>query len=801
MKKLKFYFVLIAVLLFTLLLSPQVTLFAQGGPDINEIRIDQPGSDSDEFFELAGAPGTSLDGLTYLVIGDGSGGSGTIESVVNLTGSSISGSGLFLVAEDNDTFGATADLLASLNFENSDNVTHLLVDGFTGANGQDLDTDNDGTLDVTPWTSIVDSVALLESIGSGDLTYASNTIGPDGFFVPGHMVQCPSGKFAIGPFDPATGIDSPGASNNCTTGLSIMDIQSNGQFSPFAGQAVETTGVVTLYSGNGRDFWLQDPNGDGNSDTSDGIVVDDGGLVFGAPSVGDIVQITAVVEEQQFGASLPLTRLDGPGAITIVSSGNSLPAPILLDDLPDETRTEGIDFWEPLEGMRVEVKNGRVTAPTNGFDEFGMVTQKDAKKGSGYFTEAKQLFLNDLGNNVVDYNPERIQVDDAAVETPDVRPGDQIDKLVGVVDYTFSMYKLQIDTIEGVEINSLPDIPVSKRTAKNHNLAVTTFNVENLFDLIDNPDKDDEGSTPSAGALETQLTKLALAIELELELPEIIVVQEIENQEIAQELADRVNSDTGTDYVATSFETSDGRGIEPGFLWDNNRVDLVNAFQIDDSIVPGTSAAFGPGSASPGREPIVGEFDVDGEEDGPSLWIVGNHFKSKGGDDPPYGVSFVRITEVQRKLQAQVVRDYANILLDANEDEWVIVTGDLNDFQFGEPDEGTDHPVAILEGDGGEVPLTNLVNLEKESERFTFIFDGNSQVLDHMLISPELLDMLVGADILHFNASYPDSLGSDASTPLRSSDHDALEGRFDLDIDDDDDGDNDDEDEDDGGDD
>ena len=93
MKKLKFYFVLIAVLLFTLLLSPQVTLFAQGGPDINEIRIDQPGSDSDEFFELAGAPGTSLDGLTYLVIGDGSGGSGTIESVVNLTGSSISGSG------------------------------------------------------------------------------------------------------------------------------------------------------------------------------------------------------------------------------------------------------------------------------------------------------------------------------------------------------------------------------------------------------------------------------------------------------------------------------------------------------------------------------------------------------------------------------------------------------------------------------------------------------------------------------------------------------------------------------------
>ena len=53
---------------------------------ISEIRIDQPGSDNDEYFELAGAPGTSLDGLTYIVIGDGTNGSGVIEAVVPLTG-------------------------------------------------------------------------------------------------------------------------------------------------------------------------------------------------------------------------------------------------------------------------------------------------------------------------------------------------------------------------------------------------------------------------------------------------------------------------------------------------------------------------------------------------------------------------------------------------------------------------------------------------------------------------------------------------------------------------------------------
>lgn len=77
--------------------------------------------------------------------------------------------------------------------------------------------------------------------------------------------------------------------------------------------------------------------------------------------------------------------------------------------------------------------------------------------------------------------------------------------------------------------------------------------------------------------------------------------------------------------------------------------------------------------------------------------------------------------------------------------------------------------------------MTNLVGYEKDEERYTFIFDGNSQVLDHILVSPGLLDDVVGADILHFNASYPDVLSSDATTPLRSSDHDALEARFRVD--------------------
>jgi predicted extracellular nuclease len=287
--------------------------------------------------------------------------------------------------------------------------------------------------------------------------------------------------------------------------------------------------------------------------------------------------------------------------------------------------------------------------------------------------------------------------------------------------------------------------------------------------------KDDGSSTPTPEELETQLTKLAMAIELELQLPEIMVLEEVENTEIAQVLGDLVNASAGTDYVAVSFETSDARGIEVAFLYDDDRVDLVQAFQL---FGPEIEAAYGPASASPGREPLYGEFVVNGT----TVSIVGNHFKSKGGDTPIFGIvqPFQRPTEVQRKMQAQAVRDFVDTLLVAEPGAMVMVTGDLNDFQFGEHDEGPDDPVAILEGVGGGAPFTNLINMEREQERWTFLFDGNSQVLDHMLVNDALLTRLVDMDILHFNAAFPSDLGADPTTTLRASDHDAVEGRFNM---------------------
>ncbi len=234
-------FTAFAVILCLILLSANV--IATAGTTINEIRIDQPSIDTDEYLEIVGTPGTSLDGLTYLVIGDGSGGSGVIEAVVDLTGYSIQSSGFFVAAEGTFSLG-TSDLTTSLNFENSDNVNHYLVNGFTGSKGDDLDTDDDGTLDVTPWSGIVDCVGLVETSGSGDLIYCTTIIGPDGSNVPFHVFKCTDG-WKIGQSNPTGGDDTPGSENNCPSPPTSSTTTSSTTTSTSTSTSTSTTTTLT----------------------------------------------------------------------------------------------------------------------------------------------------------------------------------------------------------------------------------------------------------------------------------------------------------------------------------------------------------------------------------------------------------------------------------------------------------------------------------------------------------------------------------------------------------------------------
>lgn len=918
---------------------------------INEVLASHSGTDDTEFVELYGIPGTSMDGLSLIVVeSDNSSSLGQIDRRLDFGPTDVIGSnGFYLIGNPLGlaaNYGVTPNVDVANNYLENSSLTVALVE-----------TSSISGSSVVGSEVVLDAVALNDG-GAGDaFFFGAPVIGPDGTYFPAGARRVSDGVDTDAAADWVISDFYLGADNTPTGGgtppppppqiVTIMEIQGNTQFSPFDGDIVETSGVVTLFTASGSHCWLQDPFGDDDVNTSDGIFVS--GCAYAGegpiPAVGDDIRIIAQVDEQQFGNALPLTRLRSVALIEVLSNDNPLPSPIELNDLPDESIADGIAFWEPLEGMLVSVENGFVVASTGKYGEFALVTELDAEEGSGYYPQTKQIIVRDLGGGDVDYNPERILIDDSTLEDPiNVMAGDRLRSLVGAVDYTFGNYKLQPAEYE-VKTHQLPNLPASNRSGPNGNLVITTFNVENLFDLelnipvvvdvigqvgvdpgsewgsgdtstkdntirrmpaicqgdTDGTDafdpslewegfakdtfdglgvhtadcepadglfiseyvegssynkaieiyngtgasvnlgiegyaveiyfngslspgqtislsgiladgdvfvlahkdadpaifteadqtssnvkfngddavvlrkggKDDGSSTPTAAELETQLTKLALAIEVELELPEIIVVQEVENTEILQVLGDRVNATAGTNYMAVSFETSDGRGIEVGFLYDADRVVLLDAYQMAGS---GVEAAFGHSSASPGREPLVGVFEANGEE----ITIIGNHFKSKGGDDPLFGMNWppIRTTEAQRKMQAQVVRDFVVTILDGTPGALVMVTGDLNDFQFGEPGEGNNHPIAILEGILGGVPLTNLINLEKDAERWTYVYDGNSQVLDHMLVSPALFDLLVGTDVLHFNAGFPSDLGLDPSTPLRASDHDALEGRF-----------------------
>jgi len=214
---------------------------------INEVRVDQTGTDFDEYFELAGPPGASLDGLSYVVIGDGGGASGTVELVQSLNGQTIPASGYFVVAEDIFTLG-TPNLETPLNFENDDTTTHLLARTFTGFNGQDLDVNNDGALDTTPWFSVSDAIALIDQ---GDLD--NDPYGPGAACVAGtfcnsltaqaanvgHAFRCIDavGIWNEGTFNVAAvpNSDSPGEPNPCACGDGLLVI---GEVCDAGGEAV-----------------------------------------------------------------------------------------------------------------------------------------------------------------------------------------------------------------------------------------------------------------------------------------------------------------------------------------------------------------------------------------------------------------------------------------------------------------------------------------------------------------------------------------------------------------------------------
>jgi predicted extracellular nuclease len=575
----------------------------------------------------------------------------------------------------------------------------------------------------------------------------------------------------------------------------IHDIQGAAHRSPLEGQTVTNVpGIVTAIASNG--FYLQDPNPDNDDRTSEGIFV----FTSSRPTlaIGDYVQVSGKVSEFRPGNNannLTTTEIVTP-TINKISSGNTLPAAIRLGNggrtIPtsvienDATNVEtsgtfdpaqdGIDFYESLEGMRVQINNPVATSPTNNFGEVWVLadngtnaTSKTARGGS--------LITS------TDFNPERIQIDDNLFSggTPKVSVGAQLGTIVGVVDYNFNNYEVLPTVAPTVITPSSLTKEVTTLTAAPNQLTVATFNVENL---------DPKDGSPKFNSLADRIVN-------NLKSPDILSVEEIQdsngptNDSVVdasvtyQTLIDAIAAAGGPTYQYRQIDPVDdqdggepGGNIRVGFLFNPNRVQFVdrsgggsttNTTVSDVNGIPQLSASPGrivdtnPGETDtfPGddfassRKPLVGEFTFNGE----SVFVVANHFNSKGGDQPLYGPNQppTLTSENQRIQQAIQVKNFVQSLLAIDPNANIVVAGDLNDFEFS-------NPLNILKSAG----LNDLIETLPANERYTYNFEGNAQTLDHILASNNLLNNLNGFDVVHINSEFYDQV----------SDHDPSVARF-----------------------
>jgi predicted extracellular nuclease len=371
-------------------------------------------------------------------------------------------------------------------------------------------------------------------------------------------------------------------------------------------------------------------------------------------------------------------------------------------------------------------------------------------------------------DNRGDQNPERVQIqlDETLFpfDVPDLVVGDKLDDITGVVGYSFGNFEinaLQEFAIEPGELE--PEVTWLK--GKKHQVRVASYNVLNL-----SPDTSDD----------EQRNIIAKQIVDNLQSPDIIALQEIQDNSgetddgtvaadlTMQALVDTILASGGPNYAFFDVAPVDGTsGGVPGgnirnaYLYNPERVELVDYA----SLTPEALAAYNvsnPDAFNGTRNPLLATFKFEGKE----FTVINNHLTSRFGSSPIFGgiQPFVQAGEAEREAQATTLNQVVNNLIDsaktrnpnASKAPRILVLGDLNTFQF------TDDLSELLPGSGCDQILWNLVDTLKDDEVYSYNFEGNSQVLDHIFVS-ELLRPISQYDIVHVNVDYPRTVNPVAS--------------------------------------
>ncbi|MGZ3114834.1 endonuclease/exonuclease/phosphatase family protein [Streptomyces sp. H62] len=568
----------------------------------------------------------------------------------------------------------------------------------------------------------------------------------------------------------------------------VHDIQGTTRQSPYAGkQVTDVAGIVTGVRGYGsRGFWIQDPSPDADPATSEGVFV----FTNSVPkvAVGDAVTVSGTVTEYVPGGTSSgnqsLTEITRP-TFTVVSSGNPVPAATTVSarSVPRAYAPEGdadaggsvggltlrpakyaLDFYESLEGMNVRVSDARVVGATDPYTELWITVKPrenaNRRGGTVYGSYDSQ-------------NTGRLQVQSLGrpADFPDANVGDTLaGTTAGPLDYNqYGGYTLVASELGALESGGLER--ESTRAQSSRELAVATYNVENL-------DPSDDTFAAHAEAIVRHLKS-----------PDIVSLEEIQDDNGATDdgtvtagatvgkLIDAIAAAGGPRYDWRGIDPVDkADGGEPGgnirqaFLFDPERVSFTDRGAGDATTPTAVTKVRGraalthsPGRVDPAnpawansRKPLAGEFVFRGR----TVVVVANHFNSKGGDQgltaqyqPPS-----RGSETQRHLQAAAVNTFVKEVLAVQKNADVIALGDINDFEFS-------RTTRILE-DGGA--LWSAVKSLPPSERYSYVYQGNSQVLDQILVSPSVRWAgRLSYDSVHVNAEFHDQVSDHDPQVLR----------------------------------
>jgi predicted extracellular nuclease len=747
---------------------------------INELDSDTPGTDAAEFVELydGGVGNTSLTGLVVVFY---NGATDVSYRAIDLDGFSTNAQGYF-------TLGNTGVSGVDVTFpgntlQNGEDAVALYA-----ANASDFPTNTPVTLTnlrdaVVYDTNDADDPGLLVLLNAGQPQVdESSGTAPD----VDSIGRCPNGDG--GARNTTTYVartPTPDGANNCpppAVVASIHDIQGNGAITPFNGLSVISSGIVTGRKSNG--FFMQEPDAtvDADPNTSEGIFV----FTAGSPAaaVGDAVTVTGTATE-----FFNLTQISSSNSnVSISSSGNPLPAAITLTTtILNPAGTS--DQLERFEGMRTHADTVVSVAPTNEFGEIFTVLDGVARPLREPGIEISLPVPPDPTSGLVDCciprwdeNPERIMVDtDGLIGSTRVNVTSNVtlSNITGPLDFTFDDYKVLPETTPSASAN-MSAVPVPTPAAGEFTIA--GYNIENFNNNA------------------TQRAKAALAIRDVMHLPDIIGTIEIFELSGLQALANEIEAISGVHYEAHLIEadgTSGDADQDVGFLIKTSRIQIDSIVQEELAGCDGTAATcntFIDPNGNPAllndRPPLVLRATVDAATPNPrQIIVVVNHLRSfidielLTGDGPR--------VRAKRKAQGEFLANLLQGLQTDNPGTPVLSIGDYNAYHF---NDGYTDPIATIKGtptaddqvvvdaspDLVNPDFINLTDTLPADQRYSFIFEGTPQAIDHFIINPTAAAILQRYHIARNNSDFPEvaAFAGDVTRPERNSDHDMPVGYF-----------------------